>query len=459
MSGNEYVEIIEISSDESEEPERATRLTTKEEYNQIRAITWGLLSERAKKSILRLRLTSYVASPGSPNAPLAQPPPTQPEPKQPPPTQPPAESSGEASEKSSEQLCEDGARPSHIKTLLPAKKAHSPNQAAQQTLINSEEEAVVSERRDRRYLPPNEEDRRRAAICRARILRATGSDESDSTVGENPGPTLTAPSRVGKTAKALSKRPQRARKVLHERQPREIMWVPPRQFRPARWPPRIASLRDQFNPLDIEWAYETPFFSSCDCDSPCRHHTCVNGKMGVFCAPHCCSYGGKCGNALRTIKCLRLVRRVGTPDLAVLATDVIEQGMVIGQYLGEIWVGDCGDENSSACDGEESELQPPVNKEYRYEVQRKPIDHESRKVFIDAFRFGSITRFMNHSCDPAARFHEVRNRSVHTVVVVAARMIQPGEEVTVHYGTKLWFRCECGQKNCVDKPKAGKYYL
>jgi hypothetical protein len=142
----------------------------------------------------------------------------------------------------------------------------------------------------------------------------------------------------------------------------------------------------------------------------------------------------------------------------VLATAVIEKGVVIGQYLGELWAEDY--ELEDACDRgseEDGEGEPQMSKAYRYEVHRKAINHGARKVIIDAHRFGSITRFMNHSCDATARFHEVRNRSVHTVVVVATRMIYPDEEVTVHYGKELWFRCECGQKNCVDKPKAGTF--
>jgi hypothetical protein len=485
-------EIIEISSEESDDGVQCKPqpLTDHERDRRMRAITWGLFSERTKQSILRLRLRTYVWSPGSPTAPHANatsealsnllPTPAQPastQSKEVPPTRAaeppqkekpapaqdavpsqadvvPSTRAAEPQQKEKPAPAQDAA-PSQA-DVVPSTRASEASQEEDSSL-NSEPNTHTLQQRDRKYPPPSKADRRRASICRDRILRATGSDESDVSVES----VLTRGSRHDWTrasSKTVKKRPQRTRKLVPERQRRDVLWVPPRHFQPARWPSSIVSLRDHFNPLDIAFEYETPFHDLCGCDSPCRHHSCANGMMDTFCAPNCCSFGGKCGNALKTLKCLRLVRRVGTPDLAVLATEVIEKGMVIGQYVGEIWAEDSDLDDASARDSElNGEVEPQMSKEYRYEVQRKAINHEARKVIIDAHRFGSITRFMNHSCDATARFHEVRNRSVHTVVVVASRMIYPNEEVTVHYGKELWFRCECGQKNCVDKPKAGTF--
>jgi SET domain-containing protein len=55
---------------------------------------------------------------------------------------------------------------------------------------------------------------------------------------------------------------------------------------------------------------------------------------------------------------------------------------------------------------------------------------------------------MNHSCNPAAKFHEVQTGDRLTVVAVTVRPIAAGEEVTVSYGNKLWFVCRCGWIGC-----------
>jgi SET domain-containing protein len=58
---------------------------------------------------------------------------------------------------------------------------------------------------------------------------------------------------------------------------------------------------------------------------------------------------------------------------------------------------------------------------------------------------------MNHSCNATARFHEVRNGTEHTVVVAAERDIAPGEEITINYGTNIWFICHCKEPSCAHR--------
>ncbi|KAE8953727.1 hypothetical protein PR001_g32771, partial [Phytophthora rubi] len=62
-------------------------------------------------------------------------------------------------------------------------------------------------------------------------------------------------------------------------------------------------------------------------------------------------------------------------------------------------------------------------------------------VGIDALEKGGLLRLMNHSCNAAARFHEVQTGDKLTVVAVTVRDVFPGEEMTVSYGSKLWFLC------------------
>jgi hypothetical protein len=220
-----------------------------------------------------------------------------------------------------------------------------------------------------------------------------------------------------------------------------------RRFHHAAWPAKVASIRQQYNPLEICFEYETPFAGYCGCDSPCRHDTYRNGVLGIFCAPNCCLYDGKCGNGLAEIDNGKLVRRDQSSELAVVATAPIEKGMVIGQYLGKFITLDIDDNHSSSDDFENLAV-PTLNTGYRYEFKRDSTSHPAVKIFIDAEKYGCIARFFNHSCKAAAQFREVRNGSRHTVVVVAVRDIKSGEEITVDYGTDIWFVCQCKELNC-----------
>ncbi|OWZ23143.1 hypothetical protein PHMEG_0002012 [Phytophthora megakarya] len=69
-------------------------------------------------------------------------------------------------------------------------------------------------------------------------------------------------------------------------------------------------------------------------------------------------------------------------------------------------------------------------------------------VGLDAKEAGGKLRFLNHACNPCARFHEVQTGERLTVVAVTIRAIAAGEQVTVSYGDRLWFICRCGWSGC-----------
>ncbi|OWZ17430.1 hypothetical protein PHMEG_0008620 [Phytophthora megakarya] len=81
----------------------------------------------------------------------------------------------------------------------------------------------------------------------------------------------------------------------------------------------------------------------------------------------------------------------------------------------------------------------PINAGYRLHLKTRTTG--SKHVGIDAFSTGSKRRFINCSCEPATRFHEVQTGSRVTVFAVTVRKIYKGEKVTVSYGDKLWFLC------------------
>jgi hypothetical protein len=71
----------------------------------------------------------------------------------------------------------------------------------------------------------------------------------------------------------------------------------------------------------------------------------------------------------------------------------------------------------------------------------------------DGFYFDMVdqTRWINHACEPNAEIEtELDGQGGAWARVIAVRAIQPGEEITYHYGFPLDLaeRCTCGGKSC-----------
>ena len=82
---------------------------------------------------------------------------------------------------------------------------------------------------------------------------------------------------------------------------------------------------------------------------------------------------------------------------------------------------------------------------------------ESFPLCIDAYIYGNISRYMNHSCDPnvvSVAIHlENRNLFYPRIFIFASKDIQPFEELTLNYNCsplniRKELRCLCGAKNC-----------
>ncbi|TYZ59355.1 hypothetical protein PybrP1_009145 [[Pythium] brassicae (nom. inval.)] len=198
----------------------------------------------------------------------------------------------------------------------------------------------------------------------------------------------------------------------------------------ATWPSDIAYLRDHFNPGRIVMPSVTSF-GSCGCSSVCRADDCRNGRLGLYCVPASRPYAGRCGNGLLNEERLALARDRCSKLYGVIATADIHKGEILGEYLGELTTVNMSPQHRQRNAGNLLVLHHALGK------------NSSWRVAIDAHRYGSLLRFMNHSCEPAARFHEVASGRRHTAVAVASRAIKSGEEVTVSYGDDLWFVCWC----------------
>lgn len=66
--------------------------------------------------------------------------------------------------------------------------------------------------------------------------------------------------------------------------------------------------------------------------------------------------------------------------------------------------------------------------------------------FVDSKKFGNISRFANHSCDPNMDLHfaRINDELVPRIVLYSNRNIKAGEEVTYNYGTKFFVWNENG---------------
>lgn len=68
----------------------------------------------------------------------------------------------------------------------------------------------------------------------------------------------------------------------------------------------------------------------------CCYHTYRNAKLAVMYTRMYCAFGSECGNSFaRTdrVKLLRCTTRIG---LTVVATAAIDEGEIIGEYLGKL---------------------------------------------------------------------------------------------------------------------------
>ncbi|KAE9016038.1 hypothetical protein PR002_g13772 [Phytophthora rubi] len=217
---------------------------------------------------------------------------------------------------------------------------------------------------------------------------------------------------------------------------RADMPTPNDVFAPARWPCRVAHLREQFNPLGTTFP-DVPHFGWCTCSSPCRTDRCRNALMSLYCNANCCPYQGKCDNGLEESSKVYLGRNVRTSTFGVVAAEDIHAGEVLGQYLGQM--------EHVSIRGHDR----PRNSGYRLVMKTRPEKPKvSVCVAINAEDMGGLMRFVNHSCKPFSKFVEVANGRRTTVVVVTTEEIHQGEQVTADYGDDLWFVCRCGYDGC-----------
>ncbi|KAL3073761.1 hypothetical protein niasHT_039593 [Heterodera trifolii] len=164
-----------------------------------------------------------------------------------------------------------------------------------------------------------------------------------------------------------------------------------------------------------------------------------------------CKCEGKCGSSPMPINPKRMyISYNEKTHFSLYAAEPISKGEMIGEYLGEVSLED------------ESE-----NFDYTFSapIDKYNLGSEERDfALVDASRRGNHTAIANHSCSPSAEpvyyyVQDADDELMHpTIGIFAMRKINPGDEITIHYGMDYWAKrhknglhCECGSNLCFEK--------
>ncbi|KAJ5767211.1 uncharacterized protein N7511_004827 [Penicillium nucicola] len=163
----------------------------------------------------------------------------------------------------------------------------------------------------------------------------------------------------------------------------------------------------------------------------------------------------------------------GARGFGLRSPDPIVTGQFIDRYLGEVITKNEADDRESLIEGSH-------NQSYLFSLDWYVDDDDSEEQMnvIDGRKFGSVTRFINHSCNPNCKIVPVQTTShadtkVYTLAFFALRNIPAGTELTFDYNPATQdsdesddsdyepkdhkgrrkldpaaVRCLCGESNC-----------
>ncbi|EFC40221.1 set domain-containing protein [Naegleria gruberi] len=200
--------------------------------------------------------------------------------------------------------------------------------------------------------------------------------------------------------------------------------------------------------LDLDYSFPIIECSDdCSCDStrcrnritPIHYLGTIDKPLYLFSIGECVGFGVKCKN-------------------------FIQKGEFISEYIGKVLSDKESNEilNSSIQDKHHYLL---IIKEYFHISQalESKQKYETRRLNIDAEKFGNVSRFFNHSCDPNLTWRVLRTCSEDhpRLFFFAAKDIPENTELTFDYGegntlqnnesANLQFsqrKCQCKSQNC-----------
>ncbi|CAI2346138.1 unnamed protein product [Caenorhabditis sp. 36 PRJEB53466] len=190
----------------------------------------------------------------------------------------------------------------------------------------------------------------------------------------------------------------------------------------------------------------------CSCTGPnrCTTDDCIYFAMNNECPPECGRDGRICKNRNVSDKNLHPhIERRETLDkgFGVFATKPIQRGEFLSEYVGEI-----------IDKAEKARRWDVIIKSSDFEVNIFMMDLKNG-LTVDAARYGNISRYINHSCDPNCEVdithifvREEKNHKWYEerAYIKAARPIAEGDEITFNYDfdTNMKTVCYCEAENC-----------
>ncbi|POM78701.1 Histone-lysine N-methyltransferase [Phytophthora palmivora] len=155
-----------------------------------------------------------------------------------------------------------------------------------------------------------------------------------------------------------------------------------------------------------------------------------------------CMLGENCGNRALHQKVYPRFQKFHTVEKgwALRVLEHVKAGQLVIEYVGEV------------INEEEKERRLLDHAKNSPEDKNMYIMELGKGEYIDARFKGSVSRFINHSCDPNCHLLKWRVKGVNRIAITALRDIEPGTELSYDYQfhTKqaMEWKCHCNSNNC-----------
>ncbi|KAF4042304.1 SET domain-containing protein [Phytophthora infestans] len=155
-----------------------------------------------------------------------------------------------------------------------------------------------------------------------------------------------------------------------------------------------------------------------------------------------CMLGENCGNRALHQKVYPRFQKFHTVEKgwALRLLEPAKAGQLVIEYVGEV------------INEEEKERRLLDHAKNSPEDKNMYIMELGKGEYIDARFKGSVSRFINHSCDPNCHLLKWRVKGVNRIAITALKDIEPGTELSYDYQfhTKqaMEWKCHCKAKNC-----------
>lgn len=155
-----------------------------------------------------------------------------------------------------------------------------------------------------------------------------------------------------------------------------------------------------------------------------------------------CRLGENCGNRALHQKTYPKFKQFHTIDKgwALKIEEPVKAGRLVIEYVGEV------------INEEEKERRLQHHAKFTPEDKNMYIMELGKGEYIDARFKGSVSRFINHSCDPNCHLVKWNVKGVNRIAITALRDIEAGEELSYDYqfhtNQAMEWKCHCKSKNC-----------